>query len=292
MIDHKVTAGSGRTLSVREEGIPRGHPVFALHGTPGSRLLYPPIVADAERKGIRLISYDRPGYGGSTPHPGRTVGDAARDIATIADQLGIDRFGVWGHSGGGAPALACAALLGTRVVGAVSVAGVAPYPAEGLDDWLAGTGEWNVEDFRLMLNDRSAWEKKNAHDCEEMLGWNRDQLRAGFASLCSEVDRRAMTDELVDFFLRQMREGVAPGDAGMRDDGLSTILPWGFTPSQIRVPVQVWHGDQDRFVPVSHGRWIAERIPNVEAHIEPEQGHLTVYVGRIPLAQSWLAAKF
>ena len=242
-------------------------------------------------KGIRLISYDRPGYGGSPEQPGRRIVDVAADVAGIADSLRIDRFGVWGHSGGGAPALACAATLGRRVVGAVCSAGVAPYPAEGLD-WLAGTGELNAEDFRLMLSDRRAWEEKNRKDRADMMSWNPDQLRQGLTSLCSEVDRQALTDELVEFLIRQGREGLRPGEAGMRDDNLSTILPWGFDFAQIRVPVQVWHGGQDLFVPVAHGRWVAARIPDADVHIEPNEGHITTFVRTIPVAQSWLAAKF
>lgn len=291
MVDHTVRAESGRKLQVREEGDPRGKPVFGFHGTPGSRLISPPISLDAKKKGIRLLSYDRPGYGGSTPKPGRHIGDVAADVGAIADDLGLDRFAVWGHSGGGAPALACAALLGKRVVAASCLAGVAPYPAEGLD-WLAGSGDFNVEDFQLMVRDQPAWEQKTAKDRDEMLGWNAEQLRTGFASLCSEVDRRALTDEVAEFLLQQMREGLRPGIDGIRDDSLATVLPWGFDLTRIRVPVQVWHGGEDRFVPVSHGKWIAARIPNVEPHIEPTQGHVTIFLTGVPQAQSWLVSKF
>lgn len=291
VLEHTVRLASGRILRVREEGDPKGHPVFSLHGTPGSRVNYPPHVADAATKSLRLISYDRPGYGGSASQPGRSIGDTASDVAAIADELRVDRFGVWGYSGGGSPALACAALLGSRVVGAVSLSGVAPYPAEGLD-WLAGTGELNEVDFRLMITDRDAWEAKSQRDRDEMLSWTPDQLREGLASLLSQVDRSMLTDEFVDFLERQGREGLRPGYEGMRDDNLSTILPWGFELDRIRVPVQIWHGAQDRFVPISHGRWIGARIPNAEVHLEPDQGHLSTLIRRAPVAHSWLAGKF
>lgn len=286
-----VRLPSGRALLVLEEGDLQGHPVFALHGTPGSRLLYPPLIQDAASKGIRLISYDRPGYGGSTPHPGRNVADAARDVEAIADHLGLDRFGVWGHSGGGAPSLACAAVLGRRVVGAAALSGVAPHPAEGLD-WLAGMGEFNVSDFELMLRDRTAWEEKCRKDREELLGWDIDHLRVGFSTLLSEVDRHAFTDELAGFFLQQSAEALKRSELGMRDDSLSEIRPWGFELRQIRVPVQVWHGGQDRFVPYSHGEWLSAHVPRAEAHLEPDQGHLTMLVERVPLVHSWLVSKF
>lgn len=291
MIEHTVRLSSGRRLRVREEGDPKGRPVFSLHGTPGSRVNYPPIAFDAASKGVRLISYDRPGYGASTVQPGRSVGDTATDVAAIADALRLDRFGVWGFSGGGAPALACAALLGPRVVGAVSLGGVAPYPAEGLD-WTAGTGELNEVDFRLMLSDRAAWEAKCRQDRDEILSWDPEQVRQGLGSLLSDVDRTMLTDEFVDFLIRQGREGLRPGHEGLRDDNLSTILPWGFDLSQIRVPVQVWHGAQDRFVPVSHGAWVSARIPNADFHREEDQGHLSTFVRRVPVAHAWIAGKF
>jgi len=291
MIEHTVRVKAGRVLLALEDGDLGGKPIFALHGTPGCRLAYPPLVAHAQKNGIRLISYDRPGYGGSTAQSGRQIGDVAADVAAIADALGVDRFGVWGFSGGGAPALGCAALLGRRVVGAACLSGVAPYPAEGLD-WLAGMGELNVEDFLLMFRDRPAWEKKCEEDRKDLLRWTPKQLEEGWASLLSAVDQKALTGTAVDFLVRQAHEGLRPGAGGIIDDTLSIALPWGFELEHIRVPVQIWHGEQDRFVPVSHGEWLAARIPDVDAHIEPHQGHVTVFLDRVPVAQSWLASKF
>ena len=276
---------------MQDDGGPAGRAVFALHGTPGSRAVYPPFLDDARAQGLRLITYDRPGYGGSSPVPGRTVGSTAGEVATIADALGVERFGVWGFSGGGAPALACAAILPRRVVGAAVIAGVAPYPAEGLD-WLAGTGEANATDFRLMVDDRPAWLEKSQRDREEMLGWDAAKLREGFASLCSEVDRAALTDPVAEFLRLQMHEGLRPGDAGIRDDNLSVILPWGFDPAEVRVPVQVWHGGEDRFVPFSHGQWVAKRVPGAEAHLLPDEGHLSLWLRHVPEVHRWLASRF
>ena len=85
------------------------------HGTPNVGTPPEPLLPASAERGIRWVSYDRPGYGGSTPHPGRDIASAAADVEAIADALGIDRFAVLGHSGGGPHALACAALLGDRV---------------------------------------------------------------------------------------------------------------------------------------------------------------------------------
>ena len=284
--ERTVVLADGRTLRVAEYGVPEGRPVFFLHGTPSCRLAYPPAAADARSKGIRLIGYDRPGYGGSSPAPGRRIVDVAHDVAAIADHLGLRRFGVWGFSGGGAPALACAAALPDRVAAAACLAGVAPYPAEGLD-WMAGAGESNAEDFAMMLHDRAAWEAKSRRERDEMLAAGPVQLAAILSTLLSEVDRASLTDEMANWLVATAHEGLRPGEAGMRDDNLSCALPWGFDLATIRVPLQVRHGGQDRFVPIAHGEWLAARIPNVEAHLEPALGHLSL-LRRVPDVHAWL----
>jgi pimeloyl-ACP methyl ester carboxylesterase len=127
----------GRTLAVEDSGDPAGRPVLVHTGTPNSRHLYGPNVQDAAARGLRLISYDRPGYGGSSPQPGRTVADCAGDVRTICAELGIDRLATWGISGGGPHVLACAALLPDLVTAAASLASPAPFGAEGLDYFAA-----------------------------------------------------------------------------------------------------------------------------------------------------------
>lgn len=291
MRDFDVQRPGGRTLRVREEGDATGVPVFGLHGTPGSRVMHPLHIEAARRQRVRLLSYDRPGYGGSTEQRGRSVGDAADDVAAIADHLGLDRFGVWGHSGGGAPALACAARLGPRIVAAASLAGVAPYPAEGLDP-MEGAGEANREDFELMLRDPAGWETKSAEEARQMAEATPDMVRGLLRTLCTPVDQARLTDDLVAFFVVQGREALRHGWAGIRDDSLAGVRPWGFELASIRVPVQLWHGDQDRFVPVSHGRWMAARIRGVDAHFPPGEGHITMYLDRVPVAQGWIADQF
>ena len=131
MHEHEVATPDGRVLTVLEDGEPGGRPVLVHNGMPNSRLLFAPDVASARRLGIRLISYDRPGYGGSTPQPGRNVADCAEDVRAIARALDIDRLAVWGISGGGPHALACAALLGDLVAGVAVLASVAPWGVAG-----------------------------------------------------------------------------------------------------------------------------------------------------------------
>ncbi len=288
--ERDVHLADGRTLRVLEEGDPHGYPVFYLHGTPGSRLPYGKQVQDAERRGIRLVAHDRAGYGGSTPKPGRRVGDEAADVAAIADALGLDRFAVYGHSGGGAPTLACAALLPDRVVAASSLAGLAPYPAEGLD-WLAGMGELNVTDFELMMRNPAAWELKTAEDAETMANANPERTAEFLSSLLSSADRRGLTEDVAVFFQRQAKEGYKAGIAGARDDSLATVQPWGFELSAIHVPLQLWHGKLDKFVPFSHGEWLAAHLPGAEVHFEPGEGHITL-LDRYPAVHDWLTQHF
>ncbi|HEX5295436.1 MAG TPA: alpha/beta hydrolase, partial [Streptosporangiaceae bacterium] len=136
-------APDGRELTFAEWGDPGGTPVFALHGTPGCRLNRHPDEGLIRSAGVRLISYDRPGYGGSDRRRGRTVADAAGDVAAIADHLGIGRFAVYGISGGGPHALAVAALLGNRVSRAACIVGVAPFEVLG-DEFFSGMDPQNV----------------------------------------------------------------------------------------------------------------------------------------------------
>ena len=113
-----VQTSDGRVLAVEEAGDPAGRPVLVQRGTPGSRLLYGPHALDAAERGLRLIRYDRPGYGGSSPQPGRTVADCVADVRAICADLGIERLAMWGASGGGPHVLACAALLPDLVAAA------------------------------------------------------------------------------------------------------------------------------------------------------------------------------
>jgi pimeloyl-ACP methyl ester carboxylesterase len=179
-----VLTPDGRTLAVEESGDPAGRAVLVHDGTPNSRHLYGPHVADAAERGLRLIGYDRPGYGGSSPQPGRTVADCASDVRTICAELGIDRLATWGISGGGPHVLACAALLPELVTAAASLASLAPYGAEGLD-YFAGMGQDNVDDTRLFLTDEDAARAKADKDREELLATSPEDAAKGIESLLS-----------------------------------------------------------------------------------------------------------
>jgi len=286
-VDRTVQTPDGRTLAVEEAGDPNGHPVLVHEGTPNSRHLYPPAAIDAAVRGLRLISYDRPGYGGSTPQPGRSVADCAADVRAICAELGISRLAMWGISGGGPHVLACAALLPDLVTAAASLASPAPLDAEGLD-WFAGMGALNADDTRLFLRDRQAARAKLDADREEVLGASPADLVSGLKTLLSPTDAAALNDGLAEFLVYCDHEGLAPGNEGWWDDGVAHSSPWGFELSAISVPVLLMHGRQDQFVPFGHGEWLAEHIPGVDARLFDHDGHLTLLTNRIPEVHGWL----
>jgi pimeloyl-ACP methyl ester carboxylesterase len=289
--DRPVTTASGRELLVQEGGDPDGRAILIHLGTPGSRLLYRPHLVDAVERGIRLISYDRPGYGGSTSHPGRRIADCAEDTRAVVDALEVDRFAVWGVSGGGPHALACASLLPDRVVAAATLASPAPFDADGLD-WWADTGQENIDDDVLILNDPEAGRAKLAKDRLEYFDPSEPDLAKTHPTLFSPADAAAMTDELGEYLRNRNRTGLAPGIEGVWEDSVAILTPWGFSVDTIRAPVMVWHGRQDRMVPFGHGEWLVGRLPNAEPRLSNEDGHLTLVQDRVPEVHAWLLDHF
>lgn len=285
-----ISAGSGRELCVELAGEPDGKPILVHTGEPMSRLLYGGWIADAEQKGIRLIGYDRPGYGGSTAYPGHTVASGAQDVRAIAEALGHDRLGIWGISGGGPYALGCAALLPDLAVAVAAVASLAPYGIEGFD-YFAGMGELNVEGTKLFFSDPEAERRDLREGREEILAATPEQFAEQMESLLSPVDAEALTGDLARWLTETHKVAVSPGDQGWWDDGAAHLTSWGFDLRDIRVPVKIWHGRQDRMVPVQHGQWLAANVPGAEADISDRDGHLTM-IGRIGEIHDWLLQYF
>jgi pimeloyl-ACP methyl ester carboxylesterase len=286
-VDRLIRTPDGRTIAVEEGGDPGGVPVLVHNGTPNSRHLHPPAVADAAGRGIRLIGYDRPGYGGSTPQPGRAIADCVADVRAICAALGIGRLLTWGISGGGPHVLACAALAPDLVAAAASLASPAPYPADGLD-WLAGMGQGNVDDFRLMLADEQAARERIELERQDMLAATASEQAKVLESLLTPTDAAALTPELTEYLTWCGHDGLAPGAAGFWDDSCALVRPWGFSPAGAAVPVLLLHGREDMFVPFGHGQWLAARIPGVTARLLDGDGHLTLLQNRVGEVHSWL----
>jgi pimeloyl-ACP methyl ester carboxylesterase len=290
-VEHQTALRDGRKLRWLECGNLAGRPVFVLHGSPGSRLLYRNHVSDAGRRGLRLIAPDRPGYGGSTSRRGRSVLDDVADVVAIADEIGLDRFAVWGHSGGGPRALACAATLPNRIVAAASLASAAPVGSEGLHP-TEGWSESHISFFNKMKSDPAAWEAGLAEDAKAIRQSTPEEVLAGMLPILSEPDLAACTPTMMDFFTAHVVEGLRPGIEGWRDDFLAGAAPWGFELSSIQVPLQLWHGREDKIVPFSHGEWLSTHIEDAEIHLESGEGHVSIFENAIPVVHEWLSSHF
>ncbi|MEV7513316.1 alpha/beta fold hydrolase [Streptomyces sp. NPDC090085] len=283
---HQVRTADGRALTVERWGDPDGKPVFLLHGMPGSRLGPAPRGMVLYQRRTQLIAYDRPGYGGSDRHPGRTVADVAQDVAAVADALGLDRFAVAGRSGGAAGALACAALLPDRVTRTAAMVGLAPRDAEDLD-WFAGMAASNVQEYTTATTDPEELAARlipRADGIRRNPGRLLDELRQEL----TDNDRMIVSDAgLRSMLLRNYREGLRHSAYGWIDDVLAFSRPWGFDPADIRCPVLIWHGELDVFSPVGHSRWLARRIPGATATIEPAAAHFAA-LRALPDVLTWL----
>jgi pimeloyl-ACP methyl ester carboxylesterase len=285
---HTVSRPAGRDLHVAEDGDADGFPVLFHHGTPaGAEPFVPDWVEAANERGVRLIAYDRPGYGGSTPHPSRSVADAAADVATILDALGIERFATYGWSGGGPHALACAALLPERCSAAATIAGVAPFDASDLE-WLAGMGEENVVEFGTAREGRGPLTEYCLAQVGALMAAAPEELADAMRPHLSEVDRTALTGELAEFLTDALQSGLRPGVEGWVDDDLAFVRAWGFDLDAIAVPLHVWQGEHDLMVPPEHARWLQQNLPGADGGILPDDGHLTLFADRIGDIHAWL----
>ncbi|WP_051732054.1 alpha/beta fold hydrolase [Kitasatospora phosalacinea] len=272
MAIRRIETPDGGVLAVDTSGDPSGSPVFLLHGTPGSRVGPAPRSAVLARMRVRLISFDRPGYGESTRLPGRDVAAAAADVTVIADALGLDRFAVVGRSGGGPHALACAALLPDRVRRAATQVSLAPRHAEGLD-WFAGMTASNERAYRQaeLGQPRIAGQFQLR---SRVIRRDPAQLIRNLVPELSPPDRTVVADIGIRRMLHSTyRQAFRYGADGWIDDVLAFIADWGFTVDTIRVPVRLWHGADDRFSPVGHSAWLADHIPGAQLYLEPGAAH-------------------
>jgi pimeloyl-ACP methyl ester carboxylesterase len=268
MTEADVPLADGRTVRAYDTG-DGDLTVVWHHGSPQTGAPLEPLLAAAARRGIRLVSYARPSYGGSTPRPGRDVASAATDVAQIADALGIGRFAVMGASGGGPHALACAALLGDRVTAAVCLAGLAPRTRDF--DWSAGMvapaglhAALAGREERARLAATEEFDERSFTDAD----WA--ALSGAWASLGADAGRA----------------GAAWPD-GLIDDDVALVAPWGFDVVQIDAPVLVVQGGEDRVIPPAHADWLLRHLRRGELWLRPRDGHVSV-LDACPLAMDWL----
>ena len=283
-----VAVGDGRLLAFEEVGDPAGAAVLVIHGTPGCRLNgRHPDLSRVSAAGLRLVTYDRPGYGRSTRQRGRRVVDCVSDVAAIADELEIERFAVSGGSGGGPHALAVAARLPERVTRVACVVGGAPYDAEDLD-WFAGMDPVNVQEFGWALAGEAILAAELQRQAQEAVARVDEDPTALLADVqLSESDRAVLSDPGVRETLRAAtHEMFAAGALGWVDDDLAFVRSWGFDLQELRVPVQIRYGVTDVLVPAAHGTWLAAHVPGAEVFVDEQGGHLSTPDERLEMLRT------
>ena len=276
--DH-VRLPDGRRLDLRVSGPAGGFPLVFHHGTPGAATPIRALERAAHARGLRLVTTSRPGYGDSTPQPGRSVVDVVADTAAVLAAIGAGRCLIAGWSGGGPHALACGARLAATAAVLV-IAGIAPYGAAGLD-YMAGMGYDNIVEISTAL--------KGEHQLRPYLLDQREQLKdatdadlvASLDTVLPDVDRAVLTGEFGEDDAANFREALRTGVEGWLEDDIAITRPWGFGLEEISVPVMIWQGSADLMVPFSHGQWLASQLPGASAHLEEGEGHLSVALGAL-----------
>ena len=268
-----IPLADGRLLGYAAYGDPGGWPLVFFHGTPGSRIFARLAAAEARARGIHLLAPERPGYGLSDPQPGRRLRDWLEDMRQLAAALELERFGVLGLSGGGPYAAACAWGLADKVEAAAIVSGVAPPEA------LAAGQPWYLRCLAAVV--RRPWlTTPFLAVLPPLLRYQSGLVLAALTRFTPRADRALLASP--DIWQLE-REGLAEawrqGVAATATDLSLFTQPWGFPLADIRVPVYLWYGEADRLVPVSQGRYLAERIPKCRARFIPNAGHLWILSG-------------
>src|SRR3954463_2985693 len=267
-----IHVSDGRSLVAYDAGAPGGTAVLTViwhHGSPHTGVLYEPLLSMAAERRIRLVTYARPSYGGSSPNEGRTVASAAADVAAIADAFDIERFAGMGASGGGPHALACASLLADRVIATVTFASPAPYSDEF--DWFAGmAAPQALQAARAGRASRARYAETDTFDDAVFIDADWAALSEGWAALGQDAGRAG-----------------SDGPDGLIDDDVAFAKPWDVDLGAIASPVLVVQGGADRMIPASHAESLLGQIPTAELWLRPRDGHVSL-LDASAVAFDWL----
>jgi pimeloyl-ACP methyl ester carboxylesterase len=269
----------GRALTYREWGDPDGAPVVFVHGSPGSSVWSPDPHQDAtQARRVRLITVDRPGFGGSDVLPGLTLGRWVADVAELADGLGLGRFGVVGISAGGPWAAACAALIPERLIGVglASSRALGAYNLRERPQVVEEFGEDDLREFEFVrdLAPEPAAKRLAADNEEWLRGLAEHPERFLAGSAPPPGDAWFFDDPLqVELLYESFREYARQGAAGYAWESVAILQPWSFRLADISMPVHLWHGAQDPRVPLATQEFAAETIPDARFTIWPDAGH-------------------
>ena len=281
----KIIQFDSRQLAIEDSG--NGFPVLVQSGF-GSRHLFPGAMVEAERAGFRLISYDRPGLGQSSPWPGRQVADSIVDVKAIVDALEIDRFAVWGSSGGGPYAVAAAAGLSDIVTSVFLFSPIGPYGTPQLDftEGMGVDGNFHNEIAKVLEDPTTARAgfMAQARDMLESQGSSATWL-SRWGDLAGKDDAHSV--EWADYLAACAVDGFGDKGEGWWEDWCATFLPWGLDLSRVTAPVSLWHGMQDEMVHQSHAHWYAENLSNIEVHLLPDIDHTNIDENLRSTALKW-----
>jgi pimeloyl-ACP methyl ester carboxylesterase len=268
--------GDGRQLGYAERGDPGGRPLLYFHGWPGARVEARLADEPAKATGVRLVAFDRPGMGLSDFQPHRTLVDWPEDVVRVADTLGLDHFAVLGIFGGGPYAAACAWKLSGRVTHAGIVSGLVPLNVPGV---IAGMGRRNRLTFQLV--GRLAVLRRTLM-ASMALSVARRPARVLERGVAAAVDKAYLDrPDVRQVLVESLSEAFRGGSAGPAWEMGLYAGPWGFPLEEIRMPVDVWHGEADANAPVAMGRYVAASIPRCRARFYPGEGHLH-FIDRLP----------
>lgn len=264
----------GRQLAISEYGDSNGVPVLFFHGTPNSRCFHHPDEYIAKRRGIRVISFDRPGYGESDAHPRQTLLQATEDVAELADALRLQQFAVAGISGGAPYALACAYAMADRIPAVAAISAMAPLDRAGAMQSMNATnrlGFWIARYVPFLL---PLALKPMANSATKDPQATLDKAAADYAAPDQGIMARPDVREM---YLRDIREAYRQGTQGHVDDLRRLARPWGVLLEDIRIPITFWHGQLDQNVPPAMAQSMAERLPKAELKLLPNEGHLLMF---------------
>jgi pimeloyl-ACP methyl ester carboxylesterase len=272
LVDDAILLDDGRKLAYAQWGAPTGTPIVFLHGTPGSRRLVPDPGVSAARD-IRVITFDRPGYGDSELLPHVGLADVAADVGCLTNRLGCGAFSVVGFSGGGPYALAVGALLADRVRVVALVAGLAPPAVSraSIDGW--------SDDARALVDLWHTAPDEAARVATDRYTAFRDHVRDWLTDPAAPAaDRRILDDDgYLELFVDAYSHALAPGGAGMAWDEGATYKHLPFALRDVRQPVLLFYGGNDSLIKPDDGKSLAEELPHATFTCWPEEAHLGLF---------------
>jgi pimeloyl-ACP methyl ester carboxylesterase len=277
---HEIPMPDGRITEALTYGSGTEGTLVFHTGTPGGIAPRDFFAKVCDELGLRFVIAGRPGYGLSSPRPGRVAADIVADIASVLDHLGVDTFISMGCSGGGPHVLACAALLPGRCLAAAAVVSPAPIDADGID-YYAGMGAENVEEWKLAEQGRDVVEPWLVRAAADLKGRSVNTFASQYGDSFAAVDVAFLKTGFGATMEASLQKAISTGIEGWLEDDIALVTPWGFDLGAITTPVAVWTGKQDRMVSWEHSAWLARAIPGADLHVLADHGHLSVQVGAL-----------